>query len=128
MDFSKAFDSVNRDCLWFKMMNIGIHGNILNLIKSMCENLEACVRVNGQLTDWFSVESGIRQGDNLASTLFAIFVNDIASDINSLNLGVPILNDERLSILKYADDIVLLTESAEDLQSMLNELSKWTKR
>ena len=38
------------------------------------------------------------------------------------------MNDERLSILKYADDIVLLAESAEDLQSMLNELSKWTKR
>ena len=124
VDFSKAFDSVNRDCLWFKMMNIGIHGNILNLIKSMYENLEACVRFNGQLTDWFSVESGIRQGDNLAPTLFAIFVNDIASDINSLNLGVPIVNDECLSILRYADDIVLLAESAEDLQSMLNELSK----
>ena len=79
------------------------------------------------MTDWFSVESGVRQGDNLASTLFAIFVNDIAADTNGLYLGIPILNDERLSILKYADDIVLLAESAEDLQSMLNELSKWTK-
>ena len=127
VDFANAFDSVNRDCLWLKLMNIGIHGNILNLIKSMYENLEACVRVNGQLTDWFSVESGVRQGDNLAPTLFAVFVNDIAADINGLNLGLPILNDECLSILKYADDIVLLAESAEDLQSMLNELSKWTK-
>ena len=99
----------------------------MNLIKSIYENLEACVRVNGQLTDGFSVTSGVRQGDNLAPTLFAIFVNDIAADINGLNLGVPILNDERLSILKYADDIVLLAESAEDLQTMLNELSKWTK-
>ena len=94
----------------------------------MYENLEACVRVNGQLTDWFSVNSGVRQGDNLAPTLFAIFVNDIASDINGLNLGIPIANDERLSILKYADDIVLIAESPEDLQRMLNELSKWTKR
>ena len=128
VDFSKAFDSVNRDCLWFKLMNIGIQGNILKVIKSMYENLEACVKVNGQLTDWFSVTSGVRQGDNLAPTLFAIFVNDIASDINRLNLGVPILNDERLSILKYADDIVLLAESAEDLQSMLNALSAWTKK
>ena len=103
-------------------MNIGIRGNILNLIKSMYENLEAYVKVNGQLTDWFSVTSGFRQGENLAPTLFAIFVNDIAADINGLNLCVPILNDERLSILKYADDIVLLAESAEDLQTILNEL------
>ena len=68
-----------------------------------------------------------RQGDNLAPTLFAIFMNDIASDINRLKLGVPILNDERLSILKYAYDIVVIAESAEDLQSMLNALSAWTK-
>ena len=39
VDFSKAFNSVNRDCLWFKLMNIGIQGNILKLIKSMYENL-----------------------------------------------------------------------------------------
>ena len=128
MGFSKAFDSVNRNCLWFKLMNIGIRGNTLKLIKSMYENLEACVRVNGHLTDWFSVTSEVRQGDNLEPSLFAIFVNDEAADINGLNLGFPILNDEHLSVLKYADDIVLLRESAEDLQTMLNELSKWTKR
>ena len=109
-------------------MEIGIRGNILNLIKSMYENLEACVRVNTKLTDWFSVKSGVRQGDNLAPTLFAIFVNDIAANINDLNLGVPILNGERLSILKYADDIVLIAETADDLQIMLNKLSNWTKQ
>ena len=80
VNFLKVFNSVNRDCLWFKLMNIVIHGNILNLIKSMYENLEVC--------------------------------------------GVPIANDERLSILKYADDIVLIAESPEDPQHMLNELSK----
>ena len=81
-------------------MNIAIHGNLLNLIKSMYENFEACVRVNGQLTDWFSVNSKVRQGDNHAPTLFAIFVNHIASNINGFNLGDPIANDEHLSTLK----------------------------
>ena len=38
------------------------------------------------------------------------------------------MNDERLCILKYADDIILLAKTAEDLQFMLNELSNWTKR
>ena len=45
-----------------------------------------------------------------------------------VNLGVPNSNDERLSILKYPDDIVLLAESAEELQSMLNALSTGTKK
>ena len=38
VDFLKAFNLVNRDWSWFKMMNTGIHGNILNLIKSIYEN------------------------------------------------------------------------------------------
>ena len=44
--FSKAFDSVSRDCLWFKLMNIIKQENILKLIKSMYENLEVSVKVN----------------------------------------------------------------------------------
>ena len=33
-DFAKAFDSVNRDCLWYKPQNIGINGKIYTIIKS----------------------------------------------------------------------------------------------
>lgn len=49
-------------------------------------------------------------------------MNDITSDINGQDLDVPVLNDERLSILKYIDDIVLIAESSEDLIIMLNEI------
>lgn len=83
-------------------------------------NLEVCVPVHEQLTDWFSVNEGLLQSDNFAPTSFAIFVNDFETNINGLNLSVPILNDIHLSILKYADDIALNAESAEYLQIMLN--------
>ncbi|MES9882132.1 MAG: reverse transcriptase family protein [Sedimenticola sp.] len=128
IDFSKAFDSVNRDCLWYKLLGIGIDGKVYNIIKSLYANVEACVRVNGQLSDWFSVDSGVRQGDNLAPTLFALFINDIARHVNELGLGVPLCDGDRVSILKYADDIVLIAESPEDLQAMLNTLSSWSTR
>ena len=35
VDFAKAFDSVNRDCLWYKLRNIGVNGKIYNIIKSL---------------------------------------------------------------------------------------------
>ena len=35
IDFRKAFDYVNRDYLWYKLLKMGIRGNILNVIRSM---------------------------------------------------------------------------------------------
>ena len=54
--------------------------------------------------------------------LFAIFINDIAGEINKLGLGVPLSDGDRLSMLMYADDLVLIASSPKDLQCMLNTL------
>ena len=55
-----AFDSVNRDCLWYKLQNIGINGKIYNIIKSLYWNIELTLRMNNRLIDLFSVYSGVR--------------------------------------------------------------------
>ncbi len=65
-----------------------------------------CINVNNMLTDWFQTYSGVIQGDIFSPTLFNIFINDLVDDVNSLNLGVTI-DGHRISILLYADDIVL---------------------
>ncbi len=54
----------------------------------------------------------------ISPTLFHIFINNLANDVNSLNLNIDIAG-LRISILLYADDIVLLGESEPDLQKML---------
>ena len=58
--------------------------------------------------------------------LFAIFINDLAIDINNLNLGIETGIDEKISILRYANDIVLMADSEDDLQKMLDTLNNWT--
>ena len=126
VDFAKAFDSVNYGALWHKLLAYGVHGHMLKTIQSLYANLQSCVRVNGRLTDWFSQTAGVRQGDTLAPTLFALFVNDLATDIKSLSKGVPI-NGEQISILMYADDVVLISDSEEGLQEMLHTLDAWSR-
>ncbi len=79
------------------------------------------------LTDWFITQSGVKQGDTLSPTLFGIFFNDIAHEVNNLNLGINIGN-RTLSILLYADDIVLLSDTEEGLQTMLNTVYAWSMR
>lgn len=60
-----------------------VNGKMYNIIKLLYWNIESTVRVNNRLTDWFSVYSGVRKGDNLAPTLFAIYVNDVTTCINN---------------------------------------------
>lgn len=43
----------------------------------------ACVKINEFCTDWFPTPLGVKQGDNLSPTLFAVFINDLACTIKS---------------------------------------------
>ena len=76
----------------------------------------------------------MKQGDCLSPTLFAIFINDLATEINNAKLGVN-LNieggpeiDYVLSILLYADDIVCLAEDEIKLQDILFIVETCCKR
>ena len=124
IDFRKAYDTIHRDILWNKLSSLGIHGKMLQAVKSLYTNVSACVRVNGHFTDWFDVNMGLRQGCSLSPLLFNLFINDLATMLKSLGMGVPI-GDDRLCTLLYADDIVILAENESDLEIMLNNLFEW---
>ena len=81
-------------------------------------NTTASIKFNDMYTKWLDCSSGVRQWDVLSTTLFSIYINDLAKETNELGLGVPV-GDMKLSILLYADDIVLITENENDLQTML---------
>ena len=127
IDLKKCFDFIERNMMLYKLLLNNINGKLYNSIKSVYHSSESCVRLNGKLTSWFSCKTGVKQGDNLSPTLLSIFINDFVSDINNLNLGID-LNGKSLSTLLYADDIVLLAKSPEDLQRMLDTLHAWCKR
>ena len=127
VDCRKAFDTVNRDCLWFKLMSLGIHGKILQAIQSLYVNVSCAVKVNEHFTDFFPVKQGLKQGCGLSPALFSIYINDLAAEINALHCGIKFDNNE-VSILLYADDVVLISESEDDLQNMLNTLNNWCNK
>ena len=56
--------------------------------------------------------------------MFNIYVNSLIDDINALNIGI---DNEKLAILLYVDDVVLLAENEKDLQMMLDVLNFWCK-
>ena len=70
IDLEKAFDWVDRDLLFYRLLTCGITGKIYKAIKSLYNNTLSCVRVNNWMTGWFSVNSGVKQGDYLSPTFF----------------------------------------------------------
>ena len=57
-------------------MKSGIHGQILKVIRSMCEQLKACVSTDNGLTEWFKCVISIRQGCMLSPLLFAFYLSN----------------------------------------------------
>ena len=106
---------------------MGISGTFLTALRSLYKGVKACVRINGKMTEWFNVDLGVKQGCVLSPCLFSLFFDSLSDEIKALGKGVP-FDNEKLSILLYADDVVLLAESESDLQIMLDVLSNWCKK
>ena len=99
--------------LLYKLLLNGTDGKLYDSIKNMYTSSLSTVRINNKLTEWFSCNSGVKQGCNLSPVLFAIFANDLVHEINGLDLGFDI-GDRKLSILLYADAIVMMAKTEED--------------
>ena len=72
------------------------------------------------------IKRGVRQGDTISSKLFTATLESIFRRLNWENKGVKI-DGEFLSHLRFADDIFLCTETPQELQQMLQELSDETR-
>ena len=127
IDFKKAFDLVDRELLLYRMLLYGVNGKFYNSLKAMYNQTESCVKLNNLYTEWFPTQIGVRQGDCLSSSLFALYINDLAVGINGLGKGIKCGN-VNISLLMYADDVVILTENENDMQCILDFVEKWCKK
>ena len=107
IDFSKAFDFVVRDVLWFKLLQFGVRGKMLDIIVSMYENVKSQVKINNRLSESFSCMTGVRQGECLSPFLFAIYLNDIEQEFITKGADGVDTGFLKLFLLLYADDIVI---------------------
>jgi len=125
IDLKQAFDSVQREPLFETLLKNGIHGKFLKAVAAIYESVFSCVKIEDRLTDLFECPVGLRQGCILSPLLFSIFINEIASAIDENGIhGIQMLPGlVELFILLFADDIVLLSDTARGLQHQINILN-----
>ena len=126
IDYSKAYNRINRNMLFSKLSALGLKGNFYESMKDIYSNVRCSVKVNGVLSNSFNVSSGLKQGCLLSPMLFNLYLNVLAVKLKSLGCGIDI-DGEVVPIILYADDIVLLAENEQDLQQLLNVLNEWCK-
>ena len=128
IDFSKAFDYVVRDILWFKLLQFGVRGKMLDIIISMYENAKSRVKFNNKLSEEFTCMTGVRQGECLSPFLFAMYLNDIEQEFITKGADGVDTGLLKLFLLLYADDIVIFSENAVGLQNGLDILHDYCQK
>ena len=116
IDFTNAFDYVVKENMWYKLLKLGIRGKIINVIKSMYNNIKSRVKYENLLSNDFTCLLGVRQGECLSPFLFSMYVNDleeilVLNDFKGIEIGML-----KLFLLLYADDMIIFSESEDGLQ------------
>uniref|UniRef100_A0A671UAW8 ribonuclease H n=1 Tax=Sparus aurata TaxID=8175 RepID=A0A671UAW8_SPAAU len=122
VDFTKAFDSIWHEGLFYRLLNSGIGGKTYDVIKSMYTNSKCAVKIGDKQTAFFPQGRGVRQGCNLSPILFNLYINEFACQLDQSTSPGLNLNGTEVKGLLYADDLVLLSPTKEGLQQHLNLL------
>ena len=94
VDLQQAYDRVWRKGLLWKMMEIGVHGNLYKWIRNFLNNRLIQTKISNAFSSKAVLEEGLPQGSALSCTLFLLFINDLPKSFKS---------EKAL----YADDLTL---------------------
>ena len=74
LDFQKAFDKVPHQRLFLKLKAHSIGNDVINWIEKWLTHRKQRVIIDGEISNWKSVLSGVQQGSVLGPILFLIYI------------------------------------------------------
>ena len=124
IDFRKAFDSLHRDTLWKIARSYGIPPKMVTLMGMFYRHFKCSVLVNGKPSEWFTVESGVRQGCIMSSILFLMAIDWVMRKTTADRpRGIQWTLFSQLEDLDFADDLAVLSSTHVHLQEKTNRLN-----
>ena len=120
IDCAKAFDCVGHNKLSKILKEMEIPDHLTCLLRNLYACQEATVRNKHGTTDWFQIGKGVHQGYILSPCVLNLYAEYIMRNagLEETQAGIKIAG-RSISNLRYADDTTLITESEEELKSLL---------
>jgi hypothetical protein len=120
VDYTQAFDSVNRNEIIESLMQYDIPSKIIRLSGLTLTNTTAKVKINNQLTENFRVETGVKESDPLSATLFTVVIDNV---LKQMDLRGNI-STRLKQCSAYADDILITTRTKQTIIDTFQKLKE----
>ena len=127
IDFEKAFDSVEHEAFLGTLTNIGVNQIYVDILRDIYTDAIAKIHLDDEVSSVIKIERGVRQGDPISPKLFTVALEEVFGKTNIGDKGLNI-DGERLSDLRFADDVALISESLDGLEDQLNELDEQCRK
>lgn len=118
MDMSKAFDTVRHSTLFKKLLDKGLPPIVVRYLMITYKNQKANVKWNYEVSEFFNITNGVKQGAILSAVLYCIYTDELFRQLRRSRIGCTI-GRTYVGCLGYADDIFLLSPTIDGLQYML---------
>ena len=134
LNLEKAYDRVDRDAMWNVLRLYGIGNRLLRGVKSLYVGSKACIRVGNEVSEWFPVRVGLRQGCVMSPWLFDLYIDGVAREVKARMLGRGLKlvdgndNEWELNQLLFADDTVVVADFERKLCHLVTEFGRVCER
>jgi len=123
VDYEKAFDSAETNAVMNALKEQQVHPNYVRLLQNIYESATSTIQLDEEGQP-FAIQRGVRQRDSISPKLFISCLDAIFQKIrwNEKGYGIKTAEDQVLTNLRFADDIVLADKNPTVLQTMLHDL------
>ena len=121
IDFKQVNDTIPRQELWQYLQRTSMPASFLPIIQDMHDADEYILK-DGERTAQVYPNTGVKQGCPLSLLLFSLYINDvdeIAEGVQGAVTGTP---GSSVTHMLYADDLTLMSNDPDAMQTMLNRL------
>lgn len=119
LDVTKAYDKAWLEAIMYVLAKRNVDNETWESIFNLNTNLRAKIKTKyGETRDIHIVDS-IRQGGVLSVAMYATLMDEIATEIKTKDVGIPVAGNQKMGCLLWMDDVVLMANSKNEMETML---------